>query len=194
MLGDGAEGGFGHGVGVIGGEDVAQRDGFGDGARGRQGAQAHEGADGDFRARGDVQVAEDEDGDAGADEIGEGVQTETDVAGQVGDVRGEAFGVGDARVPDGGHGPALDDEEEHLGGVAGGGESDEGVEADGEAGAARAVDDPQHAEADGDFGEADADDVEDLGDDAPFDGEGYLGGTEAPDVLSEPFVDQFGEA
>lgn len=56
---------------------------------------------------------EDGDGDAGADEVGECVEAEADVPGQIGYVWGEAFPV-DSWVPYGGHWSALHDEEEHL--------------------------------------------------------------------------------
>jgi len=62
-------------------------------------------------------------------------------------VRAEAAGVGDGGVPDGAHGPALDEEEEDLDGVGEGGEEEEGVQKVGcvEAGA---VDEAEDGEVD----------------------------------------------
>lgn len=129
MLDDGADGRFPEAPREIVGEDaVLERDGFGDGAGGRQGSEPDDDAEGRLGAGVHLQAAEDEDGDGGADEVGEGVEAEADVAGQVGDVRGEALPAADPGVPHGGHGAALQEEEQDLGRVARGAEGDDDPE------------------------------------------------------------------
>lgn len=86
MLQDGAESRVRERVGVIVREDPAEGDRFRDGARGRQATQAHEQAQGGLGARVQVEPVHDDDGDGGASQVGEGVEPEPDVAGQVGDV------------------------------------------------------------------------------------------------------------
>ena len=113
MLQDGADGRVRQRVGVIVREDAAQGDRLGDGTRGRQAAQAHEHAERGLGARVQVQPVQDDDGDGGAGEVGEGVEPEANVAGQVGDMAGETVGpplAHEGDVPDGAHGPALDNE------------------------------------------------------------------------------------
>ncbi|KAL9100060.1 MAG: hypothetical protein Q9163_004518 [Psora crenata] len=154
---DGADGGLGEGEGVIVSEDAAQGDGLGDGAGGGEAAKAHEDAEEGFGPGGHLQPVDDADGNRGADEVREGVQAEADIAGQVCDVRGEAarFALRDqAQVPDCSHGPALDDEEQDLGAVAEAGEHEKGPDEDSKR-RGRAA--------------ADAEDVEDLGEDGVVD-------------------------
>lgn len=127
MLNDGADGRFPESPCEVVGEDAVERDGFCDGAGGRQGAEADDDAQGGFCARVHLQAAEDEDGDGGADEVGEGVEAEADVAGQVGDVRGKACTV-DLGVPHGGHGSALQEKEHDLGQVTRGAKGDDDPE------------------------------------------------------------------
>lgn len=71
------------------------------------------------------------------------------------------------RVPQSGHGPTLDEEEDHLRKMAGRDERDHHPEEDGQ-GMPSPVDNPQNAKAHGYLGHADADDVEYLRDYAPF--------------------------
>ena len=93
-------------------------------------------------------------------------------------------------VPDGAHGPALDDEEEDLGPVRETGEDQEGPDEEFEEGGDAPVDDPEYGEADGDLDEPDAEDVEDLAQDGGVHGGGDLLRGKAVDVLAEAGVDE----
>ena len=131
----------------------------------RQTSQAYQHAQRGLGPLTHVQPIDDHDRNGRTGQIGESVQAEPDVAGQVSDARAEALCSAcllELRMPDRAHGPALDDEEEDLGCVAEAGEGEEGPEEDFEGDGAHVADDAEDCEADGDFDEADAEDVEDL--------------------------------
>ena len=192
VLGDGADGGLPQRPGEVLGEDALEQDRLGHGAAGRQGAEADEAAQGRLGAPVHLQPVEDGDGDRGADEVREGVEAEPDVPGQVRDVGREALAP-DARVPDGGHRPALHEEQHHLRQVAGRAKGDHDPQ-EGRQVLPRPADDPQHAQADGYLGQPDADVVAYLRNDAPFQHQGNLFGGQAVDVPSHADEDEFRQA
>ena len=122
----------GHGVGdgdpgQIGRLDLPGGGGAGDGDGPRDEAEAHEAAEGELGAGRDVQVPEEEDGESGAEEVGQegyGALGDEDVHDGL---RREARS-GLALVPDFGDGVALEDDEEEEGEVGGYEEGDQGVE------------------------------------------------------------------
>lgn len=65
-------------------------------------------------------------------------------------------------MPDRAHGPALDDEEDDLGGMAEAGEDEEGPEEYLQGARADVVDDSKDCQADGHFGQTDSKYVENL--------------------------------